>query len=92
MLSEGIIDTSGVAAAPGVTRRSGEASSVSPPLGPRPFLDPLDHLDDVGPLGMAGGEAGAPARPGDAPADRPGGVVELGRSSYLKGPARVEST
>ena len=27
-----------------------------------------------GPRGMAGGEAGAPARPGDAPSDRPGGL------------------
>jgi hypothetical protein len=26
---------------------------------------------------MAGGEAGAPARPGDAPADRARGLVEL---------------
>src|SRR6266850_7899567 len=77
MLSEGIIDASSVAAAPGVTRRSGEASSISPPQGSRAALDPLHHIDHLGPRGMAGGKAGAPGRAGDAPADRARGLVEL---------------
>jgi hypothetical protein len=38
------------------------------------------HIDDVGPRGMAAGEARAASGPGDAPADRAGGVVELIRA------------
>jgi len=36
--------------------------SLSPPVGPRPVLDPLDHFDHLGSRGMAGGEAGAAPR------------------------------
>jgi hypothetical protein len=39
--------------------------------------DPLHHLDLVGPRGGAGSEGGAPPRAGDAPADRPRGLVKL---------------
>jgi len=34
-------------------------------------------IDHLGPRGLAAGEASAPPRAGDAPADRPGGMVEL---------------
>jgi hypothetical protein len=61
----------------GRIRSSSEAAPVSAPLGPRAALGPLDHLDDLGPRGLAGGEARAPARLGDAQADCSGGVVEL---------------
>ena len=61
----------------GRIRLSSEAAPVSPPVGSRPALDPLHHLDHLGPRRMAGGEARAPARVGEAPADRAGGVVEL---------------
>jgi hypothetical protein len=54
-----------------------EPPALSPPLGSRAAPDPLHHLDHLGPRGMAGGEARAPARPGDAPPDRSRGLVEL---------------
>jgi len=53
------------------------AAGVDPSLGSRAALDPLHYIDHLGPRGMAGGEAGASARPGDAQADRAGGLVEL---------------
>jgi hypothetical protein len=54
-----------------------DATAVSAPLGPRAALDPLNHIDHLGPRGMAAGEARSPARLGDAPANRAGGLVEL---------------
>ena len=59
-------------------------TAVSAPLGPRAALDPLHHLADLGARGMAGGEARAPARAGDAPADRPGAAAVAAARSELE--------
>jgi hypothetical protein len=59
-----------------------EAASVSPPLGPRPALDPLHHVNRMGRHDGTARAAATPPRLGDAPADRARGLVELdGRRS-----------
>ena len=66
-----------VAAAAGGSGDRVNRLAVSPSVGSRAALDPLDHIDHPGPRAMAAGEATASPSIGEAPADRARRLVEL---------------